>query len=125
MSMTPSRRTIKNITLGDLAADDRLMVVRCNLCRRTSYFLASDLMRVYGAKAKMHGVFEQCSKCGRFHYLHVGTRLPNADDIGKLKVRRPKLVHVQWSWREVPYEDPKRRPQTSREFIARSRGDWP
>lgn len=124
MGMTPSRNTLDKITLGDLAKDNRIFVVRCNLCRRTSHFLARDLAQVYGDATKMHSVFDTCSKCGRSQFLHVGTRLPNADDIGKLKVRRPKLVSVNWSWREVAYEDPNRRPQTAREFIARSRGEW-
>ena len=124
MSMTPSRQKIESVTLGDLAVDNRIMVVKCNLCRRTSNFLARDLVKVYGDKTKMHEVFTRCSKCGRSQHLFVATRLPDSQDEGTLKVRRPKLVRVQWSWREVAYQDPNRRPQTAREFIARSRGGW-
>lgn len=116
MGMTPSRKTVEKITLGDLAADNRLIVVRCNHCRRTSHFLASDLVTVYGATAKMHGVFHSCSRCNRSDFLYVGTRLPDAADEGVLKVRRPK-----WAWREVPYQNPIKRPQTASDAIARSR----
>ena len=70
----------------------------------------------------MHTVFETCSKCGRSQYLHVSTRLISTLDEGTLKVKRPKLVTVQWSWREMVYEDPDKRPRTAREFVARSRG---
>lgn len=122
MGMTPSRRTIEKITLGDLAVDNRVMVVKCNLCRRTSHFLTRDLVQVYGENRKMHDVFDRCSQCGRSNFLVVGTRLPGPEDEGTLKVRRPTLVRVQWSWREETYQDPNRRPRTAREFVTRSRG---
>lgn len=122
MSMTPSRRTLESITLEGLAVDNRLVVVRCNYCRRTTHFLARDLVQVYGKDKHPNTVFDRCSKCGHSRYLHVGTRLPNSEDEKSLKVRRPTLVRVQWSWRDERYDGPNERPRTAREFWARSRG---
>lgn len=121
MSMTPSVNKVASLTLNDMAIDNRIYVVRCNLCRRTSHFLARDLVKVYGAGHSAHGVFSVCSKCGKSDYLHVSTRLPGAEDEGLLMVRRPKLVRIEWKWSDSVYVDEDRPPATAREFWARQK----
>jgi hypothetical protein len=98
--MTPSRQVVESLTLQDLAIDGRLLVVRCNLCRRTTYFLASDLVTYYGPKKLLSSLFQRCSTCGKSDYMHVGHRFPDLDDDGALTIRRPKHV---WQWRDEVY----------------------
>ncbi len=100
MSMTPSRRVVESLTLDDLAVDGRLVVVRCNLCRRTTYFLASDLVRYYGGSTLFASLFSRCSKCGKSEYMSVSHRFPDLDDDGALTIRRPRQV---WQWRDEIY----------------------
>lgn len=102
MSMTPSRATLDRLTIGDLAVDHRLVVVRCSLCRKTETYLASDLVDVMGADAKAYGAIQVCPHCGKQQWLHVGFRLPTYFDEGKLRVRRP-VAKRRWVWRDAIY----------------------
>lgn len=100
MSMTPSRRQVESLTIADIAIDGRIFVVRCNFCRRTTYFLASDLADYYGPKTPIHSLFNRCSKCGKSEYMSVSFRFPDLDDDGALTIRRPRQV---WQWRDEIY----------------------
>ena len=100
MGMTPSRNTIERLTVADIALDGRLFVVRCNLCRRTTYFLASDLVLYYGEKYLVRDLFNRCSKCGESEFMHVGYRFPDLDDDGALTIRRPRQI---WRWTDETY----------------------
>jgi hypothetical protein len=100
MSMTPSRRVVESLTIDDIARDGRIFVVRCNLCRRTTYFLATDLAHYYGGKTLVSTLFRRCSTCGKSEYMHVGHRFPDLDDDGALTIRRPRQV---WQWRDELY----------------------
>lgn len=100
MSMTPSRRVVESLTVDDLAVDGRLLVVRCNLCRRTTYFLASDLVAYYGGQHLVGSLFHRCSRCGKSEWMAVNHRLPDLDDDGALTIRRPRQV---WQWRDETY----------------------
>lgn len=106
MSMTPSRRAIERVTLGDLAADNRLFVVRCHLCQKTENYLASDLATVMGAHRPAHTMFGHCPHCGKSEWVNVRVRLPDFDDIGRLRIRRPKSKRVVWSWEDAVYAKP-------------------
>lgn len=110
MSMTPSRRTIEAVTLADLAADNRLMVVRCNLCRKTENYLAADLAKVMGGAQKAFNAFEHCPHCGNPRWLRVDIRLPTYQDDGKLKIRRP-VRRARWYWRDAIYRRAEIEPQ--------------
>ena len=101
MSMTPSRRTLESITLADLAVDNRLFVVRCNLCRKTEHYLAKDLAEVMGEQRLAHTVFYRCPHCGDRTWLNVKTRLPTPNDVGHLRIRRPVNRRVIWSWQDA------------------------
>lgn len=100
MGMTPSRAKLDSLTIADIAVDGRIFVVRCNLCRRTTYFLASDLATYYGDKTKINTLFQRCSKCGKHEYMHVSNRLPHFDDDGALTIRRPRQI---WQWTDEIY----------------------
>ena len=89
MSMTPSRRQLERVTLADLAADNRMLVVRCNLCRRQRAFLATDLVTAYDPATPAYGMLQWCSACGKGDWVKVTIRLPGPDDVGRLLVRRP------------------------------------
>lgn len=94
MSMTPSRRQLERVTLADIAADNRLFVVQCNLCRRRRAYLASDLVTHYDPTTPAYSMFRWCSSCGKGEWVHVDIRLPTAEDVGRLLVRRPKQKMV-------------------------------
>lgn len=102
MSMTPSRRTVESVTLDDLAADNRLMVVRCNLCRITENYLAADLAKVMGGRQTAFNAFSRCPHCGKGQWLRVDIRLPTFLDDGKLRIRRPEKRAV-WHWQDAIY----------------------
>lgn len=102
MSMTPSRRTLEKVTLGDLAADGRLVVVHCNLCRKTEHYLAVDLVQVMGAGQSAYGAFDRCPHCGNGKWLRIQFRLASYLDEGKLRIRRP-VAKRRWVWRDAIY----------------------
>jgi NAD-dependent SIR2 family protein deacetylase len=100
MSMTPSRRKVESLTIADIAIDGKIFVVRCNLCRRTTYFLATDLAMYFGPTYLVSDLFPRCSKCGKREYMYVGHRFPDLDDDGALTIRRPRQV---WQWTDEIY----------------------
>lgn len=104
MSMTPSRAALERVTLADLAADNRIFVVRCHLCRKTEHYLATDMVNVMGAGRRAVHVFQTCPHCGKSEYLRVETRLPLDSDKGKLRLRRPVSYRISWSWADAIYE---------------------
>jgi hypothetical protein len=100
MSMTPSRRTIDNMTLEAAAADDRLLVVRCSYCRNGDTYRTADLVPVYGPTAHPYGLFHACRHCGRTEWLRPFLRLPTDGDVGQLRIRRPAGVQTILLWEE-------------------------
>lgn len=100
MAMTPSRHVVESLTIADIAVDGKLFVVRCNYCRRTTYFLASDLAAFYGGTTLISTLFPRCSKCGRHDYMSVTHRFPDFDDDGALTIRRPRQI---WQWTDETY----------------------
>jgi hypothetical protein len=99
MSMTPSRRTVESVTVAGVAADNRIFVVRCSLCRRLDNYAARDLLAVYADTTPIHGLFRTCRHCGKPEWVSVKIRLPNFDDVGHLKVLRPVRKSVV-AWEE-------------------------
>lgn len=96
MSMTPSRRTIEAMTLGGMATDNRTLIVRCNMCRRTRVFLTVDLVKVYGEAKSPHAILTKCSKCG--YPTRHGYGFPHTGEM----ICRPKAKTV-WKWQEEPW----------------------
>nr|WP_306264936.1 hypothetical protein [Pararhizobium sp. IMCC3301] len=90
----------------DAAKAGQLILVKCNLCRRAIYFLASDLVNVLNPDNTARNVPFPCSKCGKTDYINVTLRFPAMGDYGHLKLRRPDEVkHIQ-TWRTVTLGDP-------------------
>jgi len=103
MSMTPSRRALDRVTLADVARDDRLFIVRCNLCRRQMAYRARDLTLVYDPMTPAYGMLQWCGKCERGDYVRVEIRLPTVDDVGHLRIRRPAGVRTVQLWEDAWY----------------------
>ena len=93
-------------TLGDAARDRYLVAMKCSSCRRTAYFLASDLVGLMDPKLPARDVRPfPCSRCGTDEYMSTRLRSIEQGDWGSLEVRRPGPVrHVQ-TWRTVKLGD--------------------
>ncbi len=88
-------------TIKDAADDGQLLVLKCNLCRRTTYFLAIDLLTIIDPKHPVHIPPFPCGRCKTREYVNVKIHHPNPGDYGQLPVRRPgKIVRIQ-KWRNV------------------------
>ena len=95
----------KRHRLRDAAAEGQLVIVRCNLCRRTATYLATDLVALLDpARDALRPPF-RCSKCGNEQFIRVSVRVPYAGDWGHLQVRRPGPVRVIQTWRTVRLGD--------------------
>lgn len=103
MSMTPSRRQVESILLRHAAADGRIFVIRCSLCRTIEHYMAVDLVGIFGADVPVVHMFERCRHCGKGDHQNVSTRFPTSDDVGHLKVRRPAGVRTIQLWHDVWY----------------------
>ncbi len=97
----------KPMTLAEAAELGNLIKLRCNGCRRTTYYLASDLAEVYGpTRAALDPPPIVCSRCGTDEMLRVEMHSPSEGDWGRLPIRRPGPVrHIQ-TWRGVKLGDP-------------------
>lgn len=100
MSQSPSRYQIERVTLATIAADNRIFVCRCSLCRKTDNYMATDLLAVYGADRPAWNLFTRCSHCGKPDYFSVKTRFPTDDDVGHLRIMRPDGVRRVQLWKE-------------------------
>ena len=95
----------KRYTLKDAAEACQLIVVRCNLCRRTVHYLASDLVEVFGGEVEARRPPISCSKCKSDDYIRCKPRLPEIGDYGSLVVRRPVGVKMTRIWKDVKLGD--------------------
>lgn len=87
-------------TLADAAREGQLIQLQCNLCRRSAYFLATDLIKAVDPRHPLHIPPFACSKCKTMEYMRMSVRLPQAGDYGRLPVRRlDRVVQVQ-KWRD-------------------------
>jgi hypothetical protein len=87
--------------LKHAAALGQLVVLRCNYCRRSVNFLASDLASLLGPERDALDPPFPCSKCRRTDYLRVTLKLPLPGDCGAILVRRPGPVRRIQTWRTV------------------------
>ncbi|WP_417311021.1 hypothetical protein [Devosia sp.] len=91
----------KQHTLGHAAEMGQLMVLRCNLCRRSATYLAADLAALLGPHRDALTPPFACSGCGKTRYIRVTLRPPDAGDWGRLTVRRPGPIRRTQTWRSV------------------------
>lgn len=80
-------------------------MVRCNLCRRTTHFLATDLVRLLNPDRDALRPPYSCSKCRKVESIQVTLRWPEPGDYGSLQVRRPGAVRVTQTWKTVKLGD--------------------
>lgn len=95
----------REFSLADAAKIGQLVKMRCNLCRRTVYFLASDLAIIVGPDHPARAVPFPCSRCRKADYIDVKLHTPSADDFGYLLVRRPGAVKRTQTWRTMRLGD--------------------
>lgn len=88
-------------SIKDAADDGMLLLIRCNLCPRALYFMASDLMTVVDPKHPLHLPPFPCSRCGKIDYVEMRQYRPADCDFGRLPIRKlQKVVQVQ-VWKNV------------------------
>ena len=103
MSMTPSRNQKLAYRLRQAAEEGRLIICRCAYCRRSTAFLARDVLTIWNPETSVLIPPGSCGACHKAGYMSVTVRMPGQQDIGHLLVRRPAGVrHVQL-WRDEWY----------------------
>lgn len=91
--------------LRDAAELGQLLIIKCNLCRRSQTYLATDLVTLLNPD---HDALEPpftCSKCGTVEFTRVKLTSPSAADYGNLIIRRPGPVRTTQTWRTVKLGD--------------------
>jgi hypothetical protein len=91
--------------LADAARTGVLLRVRCDGCRRTVYYLASDLVELLRPERPAHEPPFACSRCRTADYILVKIHTPDSGDYGHLEVRRPGPVVKTQTWRTVKLGD--------------------
>ncbi len=77
------------------------MKVNCNLCRRTIYYLATDLVQFVGAAHPVHILPFACGTCKTAEYMRMTVHAPDIGDCGKLRMRRIDKVVQVTKWIDV------------------------
>jgi hypothetical protein len=95
----------KNHLLRHAAEQNQLVIVRCNLCRRSITYLATDLVTLLPPDRLALEVPFTCSKCGTTEFMRVKLTSPFPGDWGNLVIRRPGPVRMIQSWRTVKLGD--------------------
>ena len=107
MSNTP--RSNYRAKLGDAAAAGMLLVCRCELCRRSRVYVATDLAAVFSPEMFLEDLFGgRCPKCGPGGFWRAWERYAWDSDVGMLMVRRPAGVRRIQLWRDELYSAPEK-----------------
>lgn len=77
-----------------------LFKVRCSTCRKTTYFVAADLVTVRNLVMPISTLPFVCRECRSAEWVNFDTYMPRPEDIGRLRVQRK----VNGTWREEPLE---------------------
>lgn len=99
MDMGARRKSNDYFSMGDAAKLGQLIKVRCGGCRRTVFFLASDLAELFGEDTWALKPPISCSRCQHDTWLRIDTFTPRPGDYGQMVVRRPGPVKVIQTWR--------------------------
>lgn len=103
MSMTPSRHRIEAYKLRHAAEEGRLIIFRCAYCRRSTAFLAKDVVTIWDPEMSVLIAPSGCGHCDKNGYMSVDVRSPGSDDVGHLRVRRPAGTRTIQLWRDEWY----------------------
>ncbi|VVT15993.1 conserved hypothetical protein [Hoeflea sp. EC-HK425] len=102
-------------TLQDAAEDGQIISVRCNLCRRLTNYLATDLVEVLNPSRPVDVPPFGCSRCGTADYIDVCVKTPSTGDYGHLIIRRLLGVRTVSEWGNHPLgEEVKREKDVKR-----------
>lgn len=101
MGMTPSQRQLDATRLKHLAADNRALRYHCRTCRRTTTFLAGDVVHIWGPEMKVYDPPSPCGKCGG--HVTVSFLIVSEYERGKLMLRRPAGVRTVQLWKDELY----------------------
>jgi hypothetical protein len=95
----------KNHLLRHAAEQNQLVIVKCNLCRRSITYLASDLVTLLPPDELALEVPFTCHKCGTREFMRVTLTSPFPGDWGNLVIRRPGPLRIIQTWRTVKLGD--------------------
>lgn len=96
----------KTHLLRHAAAEQQLVIVKCNLCRRSITYLATDLVTVCDPEQPALAVPFACSKCRTTEFMRVTLTSAMPGDYGHIVIRRPGAVRRIQTWRNVRLGDP-------------------
>ncbi len=98
-SVHPSANPFQNRRMIHAAQDGMIITMRCNGCRRSVHFWASDLVKVVGNDHQLHIAPWPCARCKSTESISVSWRVPSPDFLNGLTIRRPVRQVVKWLWR--------------------------
>ena len=102
---SPSTYFGANVHRIELAASlGQIIVARCNFCRQTANYLASDLETLFDPRRDVFSLPFRCPNCRRSDYIRIDCHIPRGDERGKIVVRRPAGVKRVQMWREEVWE---------------------
>jgi hypothetical protein len=104
-SRKPKSRHAPQLMLADAARAGMLVKLWCSLCRRTTYYLAADLLAVYGDQP-FFDFRLPCSRDKTCEFVHIDYRWPQPGDVGHLPIRRPGRVVARRKWHTVRLGEP-------------------
>jgi hypothetical protein len=83
------------------------IVCRCNLCRRSRIYLATDLMELFHGDTFVAELFGgRCPRCQSGTFWRVRERYATNSDVGMLTVRRPAGIRKIQLWKDELYSAP-------------------
>lgn len=92
-------------TLRDAARHNQLVLLRCNLCKRGSTFLATDLVKVVDTNHPIHIPPLACSQCGQVEFVAIRIENISYKDRGRLVIRKLVGSKQVWLWQNKVLEE--------------------
>lgn len=86
--------------LRDAASMGQVIEVKCFLCHRTIFYLASDLEQILPPTTIVWRLPFKCQQCRKADYLKIRVLLPDQRDYGTMIIRRPAGEKRVRLWRD-------------------------
>jgi hypothetical protein len=110
MGKNPPSSMFYRTRLGAAAAAGMFIVCRCDLCRRSRFYLASDLAEIWHPDSFVAELFGgRCPRCSSPDFWRVRERYASNSDVGMLTVRRPAGVRRIQLWKDELYSAPEKK----------------
>lgn len=123
MPKTPSTGFAHQPFLYAIANAGMLVRCYCGACRRARYYLATDLIEIFGGRAVVGELWRRCPKCGSTFRWSETERYPNSDDVGHTIIRRPTGYRSVLQWEDEFYGPPAYGPH--QQYHLMSAPSWP